>query len=406
MTIHHYVREVDGQVARYHLRIERDGAGLLLANATAALRLSPSGVVIARRLLEGAGAGEVAAHVARAFRGAARRKVEEDVARVTQALDALVTRADRYPLRDMDGPETSVYRRTLSAPLRADVGGDAGGEVDRVLRALWNAGVPQVVFAIPDQAARERATRWVELAGDLGMITGVRARASILGRPGDLAAAGLDYAEILWAGNAAGVHDAIAGDGDFAALEVLFADVRGIELCAAAWVPLIGPTFDDLDEIAEAAVSHGARAMTVAAIVAEDPEQGGALAARALPQAAALAEEVAERLGVAVTWAPPTEREPAISIAAQVLRGPRSVGDASVRVTTDGAVLPPTGPATPAGNILRESWDVVWGRAPFRGFREATDDPSRCDTCPGLASCGIGCPRDPSTWARPAGGAK
>ena len=48
--LYHYTREADGQITRFHLRVGRTGDGLLLANAAAMARLSPTGVVLAEGL--------------------------------------------------------------------------------------------------------------------------------------------------------------------------------------------------------------------------------------------------------------------------------------------------------------------------------------------------------------------
>jgi hypothetical protein len=46
--LYHAMQEADGIYTRFHLRVELDGTGMLIANATAAARLSPSGVIITK----------------------------------------------------------------------------------------------------------------------------------------------------------------------------------------------------------------------------------------------------------------------------------------------------------------------------------------------------------------------
>ena len=55
----HMMRETENGPARFHLRVERDGSGLLIANAAASARLSNSGVIIAKELLEEIGRAHV-----------------------------------------------------------------------------------------------------------------------------------------------------------------------------------------------------------------------------------------------------------------------------------------------------------------------------------------------------------
>ena len=60
-----YRREVEGAAALFHLRVDSAGDGLLLANAAAVARLTASGVLIAKGLLEavepsdGGGIGQI-----------------------------------------------------------------------------------------------------------------------------------------------------------------------------------------------------------------------------------------------------------------------------------------------------------------------------------------------------------
>ena len=51
--IFHYRREAGGNVTRFHLRVEEDGRGLLVANASVGAILSSTGVWIAKAILEG-----------------------------------------------------------------------------------------------------------------------------------------------------------------------------------------------------------------------------------------------------------------------------------------------------------------------------------------------------------------
>src|SRR3990167_2107991 len=68
--LYHYAREADGARARFHLRVDAAGDGLRLANAAAMTRLSPSGVVIAKGLLEGSKPDAIVQQARRSFRGA------------------------------------------------------------------------------------------------------------------------------------------------------------------------------------------------------------------------------------------------------------------------------------------------------------------------------------------------
>ncbi len=50
--LYHYRRENLGEVARVHLRLDPDGTGLLLVNASRVLRLNPTAALMAYLALE------------------------------------------------------------------------------------------------------------------------------------------------------------------------------------------------------------------------------------------------------------------------------------------------------------------------------------------------------------------
>ncbi|MBI3920048.1 MAG: hypothetical protein HY318_01425, partial [Armatimonadetes bacterium] len=125
--LYHFTREVDGFPSRFHLRIDPDGHGLLIANASMACRLSPSGVFMARSLLSKEEKGWTFTQMAQRFRGVSRRQLEKDYETLHRFIHSLAAPGDNYPITNLDDPWAMPHARQLSAPLRADmpVGKDA-----------------------------------------------------------------------------------------------------------------------------------------------------------------------------------------------------------------------------------------------------------------------------------------
>jgi radical SAM protein with 4Fe4S-binding SPASM domain len=397
--LHHFAREVDGGVVRYHLRVEHDGSGTLLANASSAVRLSPSGVTIAHALLRDQRDAAVQ-DAQRAFVGASTSQIAEDVEQVARVIATMHgAGSGRYPILNLDDPESNVHRRTLSAPLAADLTATAtdGESARAILRALWEIGIPQVVFDLPAGAPSSHLVALVEHAEDLGLIAGVRALATdVESAVEDLARAGLDHLDLRWSGPDPSVHDAVLGEGDFARAAALVERGHELELCPVAVTALLGPTLDVLDELAADLAARRIGAWTVFGVVSLDGRDT-ALSPSELRQAATTASELADRLGLHLLWAPPTEV--AAKAPRPALLGPRAMGETSVRIEADGSVIAPFGAPAPAGNLLRDPWQAIWQSDVFRRYREAVDRPSRCDACPELAICSAGCPASRSTWA-------
>ncbi len=77
--LYHYLLEGDGNHTRYHLRVEPDGRGILIANATAAARFAPTGVIMAKGFLDGDEDGVITQRLLGQFRDASKNVVQDDL---------------------------------------------------------------------------------------------------------------------------------------------------------------------------------------------------------------------------------------------------------------------------------------------------------------------------------------
>ncbi len=401
----HYMREADGNYTRFHLRIEPDERGLLLANATAVARLSPSGVIIVKGILEGTDKDTIAAEILKRFRGATAKTVHKDIDEINAVLSNLASPEDNYPIINLEDAEFNPHEARLMAPFRADVPLAAPEQLVPIIDKLWEIGIPHVTFITAEKPNPQHLVRAVERAEDLGMIAGVRARATDLAEGSllkDLAQAGVDHVTLLYLSADQGIHDSVCGEGDHEKAKTIFPLIRDLEVCPVAEIPLTVVTADLLEETFESLSKMGIRNASFFAIAQPDDDtvtDDGTLRASALPQIAAIIEETSPESDVRYLWQPPVMRKPEKSLVEQIKEGPRCSGDVSIRVERDGSVIPPRGPYRSAGNILADPWKKIWGHEAFRLYRERVESPTRCDTCPGLAICAADCPRDPRGWA-------
>lgn len=368
-TLAHFTREVDGMMTRFHLRVDPDGGGVLIANASAACRLSPTGVLMARRLLDGNSEANIVAEMSRTFRQATRAQVEADLGEVRSLIDRLAEPGDNYPILNFD--ERSIGS-ALTAPLRADVTMASAEQLLRLLDRLWDMGIPQVTFRFAEGDNVAELVRLVERAEDLGMIAGVQGRATDFGSAKtvqDLALAGADHLTFLFAWPAE-THDSLLGAGDHERALASFAEAHNKEVCPVAIVPLLAATAPHLEETMAVADQHGVRNLSFFA-VATTGDSSEAVAADSLLPLFARIEHAAGQADVRFLWEPPVLRATDERLDAQVRRGPRAAGDAAIRVEPDGAVIPPRGPWKAAGNLLSQDWQQISGTAAFKASREA-----------------------------------
>jgi radical SAM protein with 4Fe4S-binding SPASM domain len=401
--LHPFHRETDSGLARFHLRVDRDGAGLLLANASAAIRLGPPGVVMALRRLSGRDDASIVREVRSRFTGASKASIRADLARVDALIAELASPRGAYPVLNLDDPALPHHEAELIAPLVADLPVTALEQVRPLVERLWRAAIPQVTFVAGDATDPTQLWQAVERAEDTGMVAGVRAPGALLAREGlleRLAEAGLDHVTVYFAAAEPAIHDDLMSAGDHAAALQVFAQARELEICTVAQVPLLERTVPPLGNTFQAMVEAGVRTTAFFAVATpEEQPTDGALPAAALRQVAASVEEAASEVDARYFWQPPVERNANVPLAAQVRAGPRCSGDLAVRVLPDGTVIPPRGPWRDAGNLLSQSWDEIWAHGAFRLYRERVQAPTRCEQCPGLAICAADCPAQPAGWS-------
>ena len=399
--LYHYQRATDGMYTRFHLRVEPDGRGLLLANASASARLSPTGVLIAKGLLDGLGHEQVLRDLEANFRGASNQTMAGDVARVNELIERLSNAEDNYPIGNLEDAAVSPYEAQLLAPLEADIPLASPDKLVPIIDRLWEVAIPHVTFLAPENPNPEYLIRAVERSEDLGLIAGVRGRATDLSQGDllyDLAMAGVDHVTVVYASADAAVHDALLGQGDHALVEKVIQAIQEYEVAPVAEIPLVRETLTGLDATLTTLQALGEHNYSFFAIATVD-EDGDALPALAMPQTADLVEEMANQMDVRFVWQPPVQRDRTLSLAEQVRQGPRCSGDVAIRIEPDGEVIPARGPYQSAGNILTHEWNRIWNNRAFRTYRERVESPTRCEDCPGLAICAADCPRKTAGWA-------
>ena len=185
--LYHAMQEADGLYTRFHLRVERDGTGMLIANATAAAQLSPTGVVIAKGLLEGKDEGAILNDLTASFKGTTDAVMRADIGHVNALITQIMNPGDTYPVFNLEDAAVSPYAAQLIAPLQASVPLADPETLVPILDRLWAVGIPHVTLLAPQNPEPAHLIRAVERAEDLGMIAGVRGRATDL-RGGSLLA--------------------------------------------------------------------------------------------------------------------------------------------------------------------------------------------------------------------------
>lgn len=183
----------DGSPVRLHLRVEQDGLGILIINASTILHLNQTATEIAYHLIQKTSEDEAIQSMIKRYR-VEEPILREDFSNFKARLHSLVTTPDLDPETFLDVERLELHEKHISAPLRLDCAltyqlsnGDANhlAPTERVARNLdteewknilskaWEAGIPHVVFTGGEPTLRPDLPELIAHSEQLGQVTGL-----------------------------------------------------------------------------------------------------------------------------------------------------------------------------------------------------------------------------------------
>jgi len=191
--IYHYqAPPEDKRNFRLHLRIEKNGMGILIVNAATVLHLNQTATEYAYLLVQGKSEDEAAEFIASRYRISFRQALQ-DYADFLERIDTLVTIPDLDPVTYLEFDRKPPYS-DLSAPLRLDcaltyqlpANTDPNlAPIKRVKRELstdewksildkaWGIGIPHIIFTGGEPTLRDDLVELISHAESLGQVTGI-----------------------------------------------------------------------------------------------------------------------------------------------------------------------------------------------------------------------------------------
>ncbi len=384
--IHHYQTPPDAkQQYRLHLRVEEDGRGLLIVNASTVLHLNQTATEHARLLIEGIGEEEAAREIARRYR-VSRARAREDYATLRDHILMLATTPDLCPMTFLGLERAEPFSAETSAPYRADLAltyrmdeagmldPEARKRVDReltteewqkVLQSLWDVGVPHVVFTGGEPTLRQDLVALVRRGEELGQVTGLLTDGRRLQDKAyldGLLLAGLDHLQITLVSHRPEVHDAVVGKtGAWAETDAGLRNALAGDIYVVVHIVVTSANADSVAETVNYVADLG-----VPAVALSSPLGTASAEERArLRSALEAAQETAHARGLTLVWdlAAPYSHVNPVEVEADLSRD--QAARQLIYVEPDGDVLPAQGYNVVLGNILRDPWETIWNH-PWR----------------------------------------
>lgn len=367
--VYHYQAPSDHPFPyRLHLRIEQDGHGVLVVNASTVVHLNATACEYAYHLVKNTPEPQAIAEVARRYH-VSKETVQRDYSDLVQRLKTLIDTPDLDPISFLDFERSEPYSGANSAPYRLDCAltyqlpaqsPRPQAPEERVRRELtseewkvvldkaWNAGVPHVIFTGGEPTLRGDLADLIRHGEALGMVTGLITDGTRLIDASylqDLLQSGLDHLMIL--------VDPNNGNSWQALIAALAEDIAVI-----AHLTLNPSSIAKLSEIIDRLVEMGVQTVSLSTDSLERKEE--------LQTAR---QAVADRQ-IRLVWDLPVPYSEFHPVALEVAEeGDGTIlqdGDARawLYIEPDGDVLPGQGAyETVLGNLVSDPWQMIWENA-------------------------------------------
>jgi MoaA/NifB/PqqE/SkfB family radical SAM enzyme len=389
--LYHYRREGAGEKVRLHLRLDPDGQGLLMVNASRVFHLNPTAASMAYLVLEGIPETTAVRTLARRYH-APLRQLEADFRQIASQMGDLTRPDGACPVCDLELETTAPFSARPSAPYRMDLALTyrcnntcahcynarprqypelSTLEWKRILDRLWELAIPHVVFTGGEPTLRPDLPELIAHAERNGQITGINTNGRNLSDPAFLDAlvsAGLDHVQITIESHDPIIHDRLVSANGHplqGAWQQTTAGIRNAlktplfvmtnTTLLQANSPYLAQTLDFLARagvptVGLNALIYSGRGATV----------GSGLPESALPPLLEIARQHTAAAGQRLIWYTPTQYCHFDPI--QLNLGVKGCTAAlyNMCIEPDGAVLPCQSYYQPLGNLLSDPWEAIW----------------------------------------------
>jgi MoaA/NifB/PqqE/SkfB family radical SAM enzyme len=368
--VYHYQSPADSPLKyKLHLRLEADGSGILLVNASTVLHLNQSAAEYAYYFIKNTPPEEAAKLISERFR-ISRAAAMRDYIQLREQIENLISMPDLDPVTHFGFEKHDPHQTSISAPYRLDCAltyrlpPDTPREaapnklVDRelttdewetIIDKAWNAGIPHILFTGGEPTLRDDLVELIQHAENNGQVTGLVTDGLKLGDTKYLSAllqAGLDHTMIILQPDKEKTWESLTS---FA----YWTETLKEDIFVAAHLTMTKENSKGflraIDKLSEAGVS---------AISLSTSD-------KSLSKELQAASDYAANHGIELVWDIPVPYSKAnpVSLELETLgeEMPQTDYRNQLYVEPDGDVLPVQGVNQILGNMLVDDWEKIWG---------------------------------------------
>src|SRR5215216_1331767 len=416
--LYHYLRENGDEKSRIHLRVDPDGNGTLIVNASSVMHLNPTATYMAWLRLEDK-TNEESVHALRSRYSVSKAQAESDLASFHYQFEELIRPDGACPIHELDLEMNMPFSARPTAPYRMDLAVTYRCNNDcahcynarernfpelsteqwfKILDQLWALGVSHIVFTGGEATLRNDLPELIRHAESNGQITGLNTNARRLSDEKyvqRLIDAGLDHVQVTVESCDEQIHDEM-----MRAKGAHRQTIQGLKNALASNLYVMTNTTmlrtnvdkipDTLDFLAEIGVpTIGLNALIYSG---NGLTVGTGLQESELQPILDIATRKTNERGQRLIWYTPTQYCEFDPTASNLGVKGCTAALYSMCIESNGDVIPCQSYYQALGNILSDPWDSIWNHKLSTQLRERQKLPIKCEACPVLAECGGGCP--------------
>jgi radical SAM protein with 4Fe4S-binding SPASM domain len=416
--LYHYVRENEHEKSRIHLRIDPDGHGTLIVNASSVMHLNPTAALMAYLVLEKIEEKQAVKVIQKQYR-VSEKQARGDLSEFRIQISELIRPDGACPIHDLGLETIMPFSARPTAPYRMDLAVTYRCNNDCahcynarernfpelntddwkiIIDKLWMLGVPHIVFTGGEATLRNDLPELIRHAESNGQITGLNTNArrlSDMNYVNQLVDAGLDHVQITVESCDEQIHDAMMqSKGAFKQTIQGLKNVLNSKLYVMTNTTMLKSNVHKIPETLDFLAEVGVPTIGLNALIysGHGLTVGTGLHENELQPILDMAVQKTSARGQKLIWYTPTQYcnfDPT-----QSNLGIKGCTAAlySMCIESNGDVLPCQSYYHALGNMLTDSWDSIWNHKLSTQLRERQNLPFKCETCSLIAECGGGCP--------------
>jgi len=417
-TLEHYERRRLGERSRIHLRIDGDGSGILLVNASRVMHLNPTAAFMAKMALKEVETEQAVRELRKQYR-ISKDQARSDYTQFCETIDQLLRPDEVCPVHDLDLEILTPFSARPSAPYRMDLAltyrcnndcthcynarprdypESSSAEWERMLDRIWDLGIPHVVFTGGEPTLRNDLPELVAYAQAKGFISGLNTNARRLSDRQylqQLVEAGLDHVQITLESHLPEIHDRmVKSQGAWKQTVAGLENALESPLFVMTNTTMLTDNSPHLAGTLHFLAGLGVPTVGLNALIysGRGCSAGSGLEETDLLPLLQIARQITEQNEQRLIWYTPTQYcqfDPM-----QLELGVKGCTAAlyNMCVEPDGGVIPCQSFYHQLGNLLQDPWDGIWNHELAIYLRERGYMPEKCSACSLMSECGGGCP--------------